>query len=200
MSARTRLILTATLLAISGASTLYGFRALVRFDATPGKIGGAPLRWPSFRGIDRTASGTRMLVFLHPLCACSFATLHELAKVPAEHRPGAALPRIDIFFYRPKDSGWVPGRLWKEAQQLPGSHVQWDDEGREARRFGATTSGFAVLYSPEGELLFSGGVTGSRGHEGTNFGIEQLIASVNSGKPAPEASFVFGCALGEQER
>jgi hypothetical protein len=140
----------------------------------------------------------RMLVFLHPQCRCSFATLNELGTISASARrkPLGESPTIDILFFRPQDSGWTPGELWAEAQHLPGAHVAWDDGGREARRFGAKTSGFVVLYGAGGDLLFSGGVTGSRGHEGTNYGIERLRTSLDSGKRATKTSFVFGCALG----
>jgi hypothetical protein len=141
-----------------------------------------------------------MLVFLHPRCSCSFATLSELARIAVRHKPGATLPTIDILFYRPRNSAWMPGELWERAQQLPGAQMHWDEGGREARRFGATTSGFVLLYDSSGHLLFSGGVTGSRGHEGTNYGIERLMASLDTSARTPESSLVFGCALGGDTR
>ncbi len=52
-----------------------------------------------------------------------------------------------------------------------------------------------ILYDAKGDLLFKGGVTGSRGHEGDNLGIEALRASIDTGRPAPRGSLVFGCAL-----
>jgi hypothetical protein len=199
-SARNRIILAAALLTISGASTLFGFRAMLKFDETPGTFGAVPSPWPSSSAIKRAGSGMHMLVFLHPWCSCSFATLSELSRIPARRKPGGALPTIDILFYRPRNSGWAPGELWERARQLPGAQMHWDEGGREARRFGATTSGFALLYGSSGDLLFSGGVTGSRGHEGTNYGIERLMASLDSGKRTPETSFVFGCALRGDDR
>ena len=58
-----------------------------------------------------------------------------------------------------------------------------DVEGVEARRFGAQTSGTTSLYSPDGRLLFSGGITSSRGHEGDNAGEDALTQAI-SGSPA----------------
>jgi hypothetical protein len=186
----------AALLAISGASTLFGFRALLAFDETPGTTGALHSLWPSSSEIQQAGKGVHMLVFLHPQCGCSLATISELERLSARRKPGATDPWIDVLFYRPRHANWVNSSLWERAERLPNVHARWDEEGREARRFGATTSGFVLLYSSMGELLFSGGVTGSRGHEGTNYGLEQLAASLDSGKRAPKTSFVFGCALG----
>jgi hypothetical protein len=75
--------------------------------------------------------------------------------------------------------------------------VVWDEGGAEARRFGATTSGHAVLYSPDGRLLFRGGLTGARGHAGDNANLDAL-AAVLDGAPSPHINVpVFGCPLFE---
>ena len=60
-----------------------------------------------------------------------------------------------------------------------------DISGDEARRFGAATSGEALLYSPSGKLLFHGGITPSRGHEGGSVGRDALVRCVLDGTPAP---------------
>jgi hypothetical protein len=74
-----------------------------------------------------------------------------------------------------------------------------DRGGVEAKRFGARTSGEVLLYSAVGRLLFFGGITGSRGHEGDNYGLTSL-ASFLTATPSESAvtagSPVFGCALG----
>ena len=59
----------------------------------------------------------------------------------------------------------------------------------------AETSGYVVVYSPSGELLFHGGITAGRGHAGDNSG-EQAILSLLSTHEAPtRQTRVFGCAL-----
>jgi hypothetical protein len=76
-----------------------------------------------------------------------------------------------------------------------------DDGGVEARRFGVKTSGTVLLYSALGRLLFHGGITGSRGHEGDNYGITRLAAALRGGAgdtAVPVVSRVFGCALGAE--
>jgi hypothetical protein len=83
----------------------------------------------------------------------------------------------------------------KTAAGIQGVTVVRDVDGVEAQRFGAQTSGHTLLFDSHGERLFSGGITGSRGHEGGN-GVETAIVRlVNGGRADQNSSFVFGCPL-----
>ena len=64
----------------------------------------------------------------------------------------------------------------------------------QARRFGVETSGQTLLYAG-GSLAFSGGITGSRGHAGTNAGETALIALLTRGDADRRGTSVFGCPL-----
>ena len=70
-----------------------------------------------------------------------------------------------------------------------------DDEGIEARRFGVSTSGQTLLYDKAGALLFSGGITGARAHQGDNDGRRSIVALLNRKTPGRTATNVFGCSL-----
>lgn len=72
-----------------------------------------------------------------------------------------------------------------------------DDNGAEANRFHAATSGQTLLYDAAGRLLFSGGITGSRGHSGDNAGQTAIVSLVNSGAAELTETSVFGCPLFE---
>jgi hypothetical protein len=48
-----------------------------------------------------------------------------------------------------------------------------------------------LLFASNGNLLFNGGITGSRGHAGDN----AIISLVNNQEPARTRTLVFGCAL-----
>jgi hypothetical protein len=183
-------------MALSGFATLAVMGIVMAFDHQPGAVTAAPPDWPSSSTIKRVHDRRELLVFVHPFCSCTVATMNELARLSVLQRPARAELAIDVLFYRPRGSKWKPGSLWQAAQLLPGAHARWDDDAREARKFGALTSGYALLYSAGGKLLFNGGVTGSRGHEGDNSGLDELQTALNSGKRARKASFVFGCALG----
>jgi hypothetical protein len=184
------------ILSFSSICTLAGAGLLFKYDETAGAVSAVPARWPASSAIERPARTGTLLVFVHPYCSCTVATLHEIASLSVGARAQSGQLSTTVLFYRPKNSGWQPGNLWSKAEsEIPGARQIWDDDGREARRFGARTSGFAVLYDAKGDLLFRGGVTGSRGHEGDNLGIDQLRASIDTGRPAPHTSLVFGCAL-----
>ena len=195
LSDRGRRILAIGILSFSAITTLIGIAALFAFDQTAGAVSQVPVQWPPASDVRRSLGHPSLLVFVHPYCSCTVATLSELNTLAARRKAGGGSTQTTILFYRLRNSSWGPGRMWKKAQEMPGAQLVWDEGGREAKRFGARTSGYALLYSAAGQLLFKGGVTGSRGHEGENYGIEQLGAAVDSGKPAPRASLVFGCSL-----
>jgi hypothetical protein len=107
---------------------------------------------------------------------------------------------IRIVFVRPHGlpDGWERTELFSTAQGIPGSDVSCDPDCREARRFGAATSGETFLYSADGRLLFQGGMTASRGHEGESIGRTTLIALIAGRRVDCRRSPVFGCALRNQ--
>jgi hypothetical protein len=110
--------------------------------------------------------------------------------------------RASVLFLRPPGvpGGWERTGLWSDAAAIPGVTVVADDGGAELRRFGATTSGQTLLYSPEGRLLFAGGITESRGHGGDNAGRSAVTAIVLGAAPAPDAPAhtpVYGCSLSD---
>jgi len=84
--------------------------------------------------------------------------------------------------------------LWKQAAAIPGVLVFFDADGREAELFGATVSGQTMLYDTEGRLVFSGGITNGRGHQGDNPGVDSIIRKVR-GEAGQSHAPVFGCSL-----
>jgi hypothetical protein len=134
------------------------------------------------------------LIFAHPRCPCTRATIGELAVIMARCRD-----RVDarVLFYKPKGSApdWEQTDTWRDAGRIPGVRVGVDPDGAEAARFSARTSGHALLYGPEGALLFSGGITASRGHAGDNPGRDSVVALVAGGDPQARETSVFGCPL-----
>ena len=97
-----------------------------------------------------------------------------------------SLPKTYVVFLKPSSmpDGWEQTDLWKTAAALPNATVVRDDDGREAERFGAATSGQTMLYDARGSLLFSGGITGARAHAGDNAGRSAIVALLNV-DPAP---------------
>lgn len=170
------------------------------YTRLPGQVSGAPTRWPRESTVARDPARFTLLLFLHPQCPCSRATLAELERFLARAGNGCA---VRVLFVEPPEApaAWEKGPLWDQARAISGLAVRADRNAAEAERFHAATSGWTLLYGPQGDLLFQGGITPSRGHEGDNAGSDTLDRLVAGGSPASEASVpVFGCALVEPEQ
>ena len=175
-------------------ATLAGLGLLASHAGQPGDIGFASPEWPAQSGIPRANDRPTLVMFAHPRCPCTRASLTELSKVVA-HQPQVA---VRIAFYLPAmsdDSAWQQTNQVRAAAEIPGAVVYWDSDGVEAQRFGAQTSGQALLYGPRGDLLFHGGLTPARGHVGDNVGSQALAALLAGTTNARRGAPVFGCAL-----
>ena len=171
-----------------------GLWVLWRYDNTPGVSAHAPQRWPAVTSLARATDRSTLVVLAHPHCTCTRATLGELAEAIARAR---IKPRTFVLFMTPGElsDGWEQTDLWRTAAALPGVTVVRDEDGREAQRFGAVTSGQTLLYDDAGTLLFSGGITGARAHAGDNAGRQSLVALLNRQPAARSGTSVFGCPL-----
>jgi hypothetical protein len=71
--------------------------------------------------------------------------------------------------------------------------------GQEAKLFGAKTSGDVLLFGANGKLIFAGGITASRGHEGDNPGADAMLKALGESRrnkvSTTTATPVFGCSL-----
>jgi hypothetical protein len=88
--------------------------------------------------------------------------------------------------------GWERGDLWDTAAAIQEVELECDVGVARARQYGAATSGHAVLISPEGQIVFRGGLTRARGREGAAPGGRAVLDWV-SGRPAASDAPVFGC-------
>ena len=189
-----------TLLTFAGLSAWVvccaaGWWALTRYEYTAGEQAQAPLRWPSPSDVGHTVGKSQVVVFVHPRCACTRATLATLADVL---RQGEADVDVHVLFYRPASAseGWARTDLWQLAEEIADADVREDVDGVEARRFGARTSGQVLFYDAEGILRLATGVTPSRGHIGDNGGLESLAELISGRASATRQGAVFGCPLG----
>lgn len=139
-----------------------------------------------------------MLVFAHPRCPCSRATLGELAVLMAQAHGRV---QAHVWFYRPENlpPGWEKTDLWHSAAAIPGVSVACDVGGAEARHFHARVSGQTLLYAADGRCRFSGGITAARGHSGDNGGRSAVLALLDHAAMESVTAPVFGCALFEME-
>jgi hypothetical protein len=175
-------------------AVLLGIMWLVRHEMKAGPRAAVAAQWPAAAGVVVGSTRPTLVMALHPQCPCSRASLHELANILAHARGKVS---VKILFVEPDgaNDAWVRSDLWHQAQAMPGVTISIDKMGREAAAFGATTSGEVLLYNTKGRLLFSGGITYGRGHEGENAGTDAILAILNNDQPATRSSPVFGCSL-----
>jgi hypothetical protein len=172
-----------------------GFVALGRYSTTPGEPTAASVQWPATSPLSRAPSGRfTLLLFAHPKCPCTRATMGELAILMARNM---ARVEAQVLFVRPPGVGpdWERTDLWDKAAKIPGVRVRADDGGVEAVRFGATTSGDVFLYDAGGGLRFAGGITASRGQAGDNAGRSAVEALLAGGSDATARTPTYGCRL-----
>lgn len=176
------------------AATAGGFSALWAYAANPGDIGKPAYSWPADAYVRRHQRRPTLVLFLHPRCPCSRATLTELNKVMSQAKGRLAARAV---FFRPAQAapGWEKSALWSQAWAIPGVQVLSDRGGRQARLFGAETSGAAILYDASGRVVFRGGLTERRGHEGDNPGSSAILERVLRGAKGQASTAVFGCSL-----
>ena len=187
--------------AVWSVAVAAGFAVLWKYKTTPGHEEIAtPIEWPVDAALARSPRRATLLMFAHPKCTCTRASIAELAQLMTRVHD-----RLDsaVLFLAPRDEGtvWTASELWASAARIPGVRVIRDEEGREATRFGVMTSGGVVLYDGRGRLLFKGGITPARGHEGDSFGRERIVSLLTTGAADRADAPAFGCALkGDEPR
>jgi hypothetical protein len=190
---RSGIWLAAALLWAAAVAT--GFTVLLRYSSTAGGGQGAhPRRWPAAAPLEQTPGRATVLMFAHPHCPCTRASVAELARLMA--RFGDRLTAY-VLVVQPHGTGddWMDTALRDRAAAIPGVRALVDRGGVEAARFGALTSGLTLLYDRRGRLVFSGGLTASRGHEGPSFGQRRIVSLLTTGTADRHDAPVFGCAL-----
>ena len=176
-----------------GIAVTAGCLILQAYAASPGAAV-QPLRtWPEASQIPLDGRRPTLLMFIHPLCPCSAASVDELSEILARSGDRVAAHAV-VLGTGSKTLGAGP-RIDGSLSQLSGL-TTWDDEGGAlARRFGVLTSGHVVLYDPQGRLLYSGGITPARGHRGENFGRAAVLATLFGKVSDRCCAPAFGCPL-----
>jgi len=173
---------------------LGGFYQLWDYSNGPGIPGDPPRFWPSESKLQREIGKPTLLVFAHPRCPCTRASFGELERILTHINDKVS---THVVFYHPKNfsADWVKADLWQTSQKMAVSSVSIDSDGEEIRHFRPKTSGQVYLYSADNRLIYSGGITGSRGHEGDNDGRTAILSWVLDKQLITPDTFVFGCSL-----
>ncbi|MBX3438799.1 MAG: hypothetical protein KF861_14995 [Planctomycetaceae bacterium] len=177
-----------------GAVTIAGLLLLTIFAHEAGPAGSPPPTWRNGTELPNASRRFTLLMFVHPRCSCTRASLEQLARIQARHPERL---QIHLIIYAPEHStvDWTRTHQWDMAHRIPGAAVSLDPLGTTARRYGAETSGHVVLYDKGGRFCFAGGLTAGRGHDGDSQGADAVLAHLQGQKRAPARTPVFGCLL-----
>jgi hypothetical protein len=175
-----------------------GFGWLAFYETRPGVGCVTTPDWPGGSGLKRDPERWTLLLFMHPRCLCSRASLNELDSILA-----AAGNRVKAYVVCCKPRGapadWEKGANWRQATAMKGLTVYCDENDRERSCFGPETSGHVLLYDKDGRLQYSGGITGSRGRTGDNAGRSAVESYLRGETPGMTEEPVFGCPLVDSE-
>lgn len=174
-----------------------GFGGLITYQMRAGAPAIAPDIWPADADLPFDSQRYNLVMFAHPKCPCSEASLEELKVILTQRRDEM---KSTICFFDPEGASadWTQTSLVRAARSIPGVNVVMDRKGSIAGKFGALTSGQILMFDGQGHRVFAGGITGSRGHAGDNRGRSLVLAlAKNEVCGAAGLTPVYGCALQE---
>ncbi len=177
------------------AAVLIGFGVLVDSASVAGPRDDAARSWPPSSSLAHRGNW-EILVFVHPHCACTVATLRQLERAQPLFQLGNHM-RTLVSVPTGADANFSQGPVTRHAHTMHETEVIVDIDANEARTFGAQTSGHVYVYDPNGQIRFCGGITASRGHEGDSDGLTAVIDLLQGNEAQTSETEVFGCLLTE---
>lgn len=188
-----------TFVAVWLGAVAMGIAGVAHYKSTPGIQADAPAVWPRESRVHRDLGMPTLVMFAHPRCPCTRASLTELA-VLMESLRGKVTAVVILLHPEGTDDAWKNTDLRERAASIAGVEVVDDPGGEEAALFGTVTSGQALLYEAGGRLAFRGGITLARGHEGDSPGRARIASLVLAGAAEHDSAPVFGCSLLDRPR
>lgn len=174
-----------------------GFVSMADYSSRPGSPANITVEFPENLPSNEKNNLPKIFVFFHPKCPCSSATISELEHLIADTQNLAV---TTVFFYKPVNESdeWVKTNLWETAKQIPTVEIEIMNED-EMSKFGVITSGQTIVYDSQDNLIFSGGITVGRGHEGESLGRKSIENYLKTGEIETDKTAVFGCILTSPE-
>jgi hypothetical protein len=175
-----------------------GLYFLMNYETTPGKPAAPPAKFPKDTKLKLSSDNDTLVMFVHPQCPCTKASLDQLARIPNKDHL-----RVKLVYIEPsvKPDGWSEKWQLDDWTKIPNVEVIKDMDGVQANIFNAKTSGQTFLFDSKGRLFFNGGITAARGVAGDNKGFDNLCLALSRNKDAEandnklKKSLVFGCNL-----
>jgi hypothetical protein len=169
--------------AVWGVALAAGFHQAMGWEFRAGK----PALSPSAQ--TKPLAQPLLIVALHSQCPCSLATVENLTALTPVER---AKLRILFVFTGPNPHH---SATFEKAAAIPEAEKAFLSEKEVFERYGARTSGQALLYDRAGRLVFSGGLTESRGVAGGESEGMRAIQETLRGHSCIKGAPVYGCPL-----
>lgn len=146
----------------------------------------------------RRTDSKKLLVFYHPHCPCTAASLRNLQRINSSL---VSERKIYAFAFHPQDEPvtWIESPTTKLLRGIPNITIIPDREAIACQAFGLSTSGHMLVYDEAQRLIFSGGITPGRGHEGDCQSSFDLRQKINGEKSTLNYWPVYGCSIVESE-
>ncbi len=172
----------------------FGYKILINYEFKPTSALESIQEFPQESQFTLDPKLATLFIFIHPHCPCSRASIEELSKLLAGFQNKL---KVIAIFTKPKgvNASWIKTDLWHKVKSLPNVEMFIDYENHEAKIFKANSSGEVFLFKPNGNLVFHGGITSSRGHEGDNKGRSTISHYLSTGEIKDKQTFTFGCIL-----
>jgi len=179
------------------AAIVGGMGALADYSFKSGPAALPPRSWPADSTIEANQSLHTLVMVAHPKCSCTRASVAELSRLMTRLQGRVA---GHVIFVEPDGTGsdWTQSDLWASASRIDGIVAHHDPGGIQAELFGAKTSGQVYLFDPSGTLLFEGGITPTRAHEGDSVGRQRIVALVLGNETDRDNSLVYGCPIEDE--
>jgi hypothetical protein len=167
-----------------------GFLTEHRFR--PGNASTFNQAWPQASRLHPRPDTLTVVLFAHPECPCLAATLTEMERLQT-----LAREPFQLFVVFEDDPAFdlSRSRHFRRVIDWKNAIVVHDADNHEIALFGAQTSGQVLIFDKDRRLLFSGGITESRAHEGDNNNLERAIAAGRSHASKVALTPVYGCSL-----
>lgn len=175
-------------------SALAGYLYIFRYESKPATLASAARHWPEGSGLNHMAGAFELVMVVHPRCPCTRASVAELNKLLLRFQGKLRAHALVLKPFETSEA-WGQTEISARLAQMPYLETVKDYRGATAERFGALISGETLLYGPTGTLLFDGGLTAFRGHEGPSLGQTLLSSMVAGSETGFHQTKVFGCSI-----
>lgn len=170
------------------------FSAMQNIDSLPHIAPARPSETPVF--VDR--KHLSLVMAIHPNCVYAASSLGELRKIYARLPEEIAVTLLEFAPEGEAESWTTASATELAALSKLQARILMDRNGDIARGLGITKSGQLKIFSPNGKLLYDGGIAPEIRASGVGGSEELIVDIINGSTFNPVATSSFGCNLFDQ--